>query len=78
MCKLQQQHFVGLTQCHGCDDKNLTAYDIQSAQCHIREDIESITIQLLFQFVHQNRALLIENVHKVFQNLKVECWSQNL
>jgi hypothetical protein len=44
----------------------------------VREDVEACFIaDFMFQFVNKDRTLFQEHINKVFQNLEVECWSQD-
>lgn len=59
--------------------RSLTAYDVQRAQRDIWEQIETVFIaDFSWQFLHQNRTLLLKHVDEIFQDFEMECWRQNL
>lgn len=56
-----------------------TANNIECAKCYVVEEVEALlTVHLLGHLLHENRALLLENVDEIFQDLEVECRRQDL
>lgn len=55
-----------------------TAYDVECAQSGQRKHIEISLTFVFAEFIDENRCVLIENAHKVFENAEVKCRRDDL
>lgn len=53
-----------------------TTNDIQGTKSDVIEDIEFSSIWHLREPLDHNGGLIMEDTHKIIQNLKMECWSK--
>ena len=58
-------------------EERLTANHVQSAAGDVRENVE-LCAYFISQFIDENRALLIEDVHKVVEDLEMKRRCQHL
>lgn len=56
----------------------LTAYNVQSAECDVGEQVERFAAYLNAQLAGQDGALLVEHIDEVVQDFEMESGRENL